>query len=486
MHTRSLCITTCRAFMRIYRPAAQILISLNAGHYSLAPLISHVMTLQAGRTRYRLSGKPVVTKDDVAIDARYFWLSNWVPDCIDGRVEGYIYASSFSTPFGDWQSVMTPLPGIHCVRRRCWYRLRHPVEPGCSKAETKLLDDQVASAIGRTLLDMGDAQQKKLLKLFNSQAENGGVLGREAVRKLAAKLGKPLTDGELGFAIVEMKNTAGGVQDGDTLVDFEQFSDWWQNVGSRRGFLGVGTPESKQPPPPGVEEPSHKCQPCGASTSASAAWPMAETRTARRDLMRANCELVTPMQQISGTLYITDECNGSQIYFCPQDIELTSQYYRWNISDITRLFRRRCVMQWTAIEMFFSDRTSCLLNFPPNDKWGNETNKVIFDLLVAERWRDTPPQPSQAVFGATADLLAELTAAWGCHAISNFEYLMELNGNHWPSPPAPRLLPSQCTIRLLCRSALIVTAPAVTQLSGLLCQLWPRGTSLSRVVTLLL
>lgn len=101
----------------------------------------------------------------------------------------------------------------------------------------------------------------------------------------------------------------------------------------------------------------------------------------------------------------------------------------WSCVDITSMYQRHYLLQFTALELFFTSRTSVLINL------FDETLAMNAYKCIAVRCR--PPMlsilphrhPERAVQSAIAknNTTALLTQDWIHRRISNFEYLMHLN-----------------------------------------------------------
>jgi hypothetical protein len=370
--------------------------------YLLSGSDFHSWTNQVGRTRIRLSGKPFVSKDDLQIDKSWCWLSDWHADAVDGHTDsnGFTYAATFSMPLDTWDAEPN---ACHFVRRRCWFRLRHPAVPDMF-SPPKLPADR-AQDIARVLLDANDLQLKRLRGWFDELDETGaGSLDRNAIESLLIKLGKTIGGQDLDKAVAEMD------QDKSGRVDYIDFCDWWQSTASKRRV----SEESPYSPRDNMEpEPEPEPEQVSASDADVIGDPEpADTGLA---LVEEDCELVTASTVATGNFAVK---RSGEVVFATKDGKLDRS---WAVDSIVEAHRRRYMMQWHGLELMLSDSTTVLLNFP-GDKGAN---RRAFDAIIALR-----KQPlRRALFGAAAEAaeLERLRCAWSAGALSNFEYLMQLN-----------------------------------------------------------
>jgi hypothetical protein len=80
-------------------------------------------------------------------------------------------------------------------------------------------------------------------------------------------------------------------------------------------------------------------------------------------LLEAACELVMPMHSHHGLCFLVGggRGGGAQLWFTPDsaaEAEASELHRRWRVADIVGIHRRRYVMQWTALELFFADCTN--------------------------------------------------------------------------------------------------------------------------------
>eukprot|EP01045_Picozoa_sp_COSAG04_P019405 COSAG04_NODE_1879_length_5320_cov_3.323118_6_plen_863_part_01 len=357
----------------------------------LLPGDFHSWTNRQGRPRIRLTGKPFVSKDDLQIDKSWCWLSEWKPDVVDGYTDsaGFSYAATFSQPLAAWDAEPNP---CHYVRRRCWFRLRHPTVPDIPRAPQ--LPAARAQDIGRVLLDARDLQSKRMKSWFDELDESGsGSLDRNAIESLLIKLGKTWGGQDIDKAVAEMDRSKNGV------VDFIDFCDWWQSTASSRpGAAAQSEPEPEPEPDP-------------AQTDAS----KGQTHTREgHTVIEVDCELVTPSAGATvGTFALLrtgEACFTSAA---------TSR--SWSVDDVFEVHRRRYMMQWRGLELMLADRTSVLLNFPSDE----DANRRVFEAI-----REARASPlRRAIFDADSQAaeLDRLREAWNAGALSNLEYLMQIN-----------------------------------------------------------
>lgn len=130
------------------------------------------------------------------------------------------------------------------------------------------------------------------------------------------------------------------------------------------------------------------------------------------------CELVIPMATVKGVLEITN----THLYFLSDEKtkDYTHNEHKWAIEDITEIYKRRYLLKYTALEIFFINRTNYFFNFDKNDI-ENAFNNIISQKLPNLRYNGYHCSPSTLV------KQSKLTQKWQRHEISNFEYLMALN-----------------------------------------------------------
>ena len=363
--------------------------------YLLTGTDFHAWTNRIGRMRIRLSGKPFVSKDDLQIDKSWCWLSDWCADVVDDHTDsdGFTYAATFTMPLNTWQAQPN---ACHFVRRRCWFRLRHPAVSD-TLSPPKLPASRAAD-IARVLLDANDSQLKRLRGWFDELDENSvGSLDINQIESLLIKLGKTLGGQDLDTAVSEMD------QSGSGRVDYVDFCDWWQSTASKRKGIAEESPRDEPDP-----EPEEEQAPGGQSAPAlPASGPV---------LVEEVCELITVDSVVLGKLAVLRK--GEAVFTSKEEGKADRV---WSVDSIVEVHRRRYMMQWHGLELMLADCTTVLLNFPA----AKTANKHAFDAIVA--LRKSPLR--RALFGAAVEAaeLESLRAAWSAGALSNFEYLMHLN-----------------------------------------------------------
>lgn len=92
---------------------------------------------------------------------------------------------------------------------------------------------------------------------------------------------------------------------------------------------------------------------------------------------------------------------------------------KWDLRDIRRVYTRHYLMQPTAIEIFFMDRTSLFLNF---------TSKIASKRVYAKIYSYAPDlRRDPLLAGQRYKVNEKVTRAWMQRDISNFDYLCYLN-----------------------------------------------------------
>ena len=147
------------------------------------------------------------------------------------------------------------------------------------------------------------------------------------------------------------------------------------------------------------------------------------------------CELVIALDTIKGSFEITNK----HIYFIvvagedekkednivdvnATSIETLKAAYdqKWPINDIYEIYKRRYLLRYTAIEIFFLNRTAFFFNF----------DKSHIDSVIKTLVNQRPPNLKFHAYSLTPTALlkkSRLTQKWQRREISNFEYLMALN-----------------------------------------------------------
>lgn len=141
------------------------------------------------------------------------------------------------------------------------------------------------------------------------------------------------------------------------------------------------------------------------------------------------CELVVSLDTIKGTFEITNK----HIYFIVNPdaetkekenvaIETLKEAFdqKWPIEEIYELYKRRYLLRYTSIEIFFLNRTAFFFNF----------DKAHVDAVIKTIVNQKPPNLKFHAYSLTPNALlkkSKLTQKWQRREISNFEYLMGLN-----------------------------------------------------------
>lgn len=371
----------------------------------------HSWTNKVGRARIRLSGKPFVSKDDLQIDTTWCWLSEWHTDVVDGHTDsnGFTYAPTFSTPLDSWDAEPN---ACHHVRRRCWFRLRHPTVPN-ALSPPKLVAHR-AQDIARVLLDRNESQLKRLRGWFDELDENGvGSLDRDAIESLLIKVGKTLGGQDLDQAVADMDRTNSG------RVDYVDFCDWWQSMAGKGNASDEPSSTDLEPESESKAEPEPECQgpECELVSADGPTVSMKPEHTLPAGLVKFEeaCELITPSKVITGSFAVL---RSKKAVFLS---ETGAMDQSWAVDSIMEAYRRRYMMQWKGLELKFSDTTTVLLNFSDSDG----ANKRALEAIVESR---TAPL-RRTIFDASAQAieLEKLRSAWSAGALSNFDYLMQLN-----------------------------------------------------------
>jgi WD40 repeat protein len=129
-------------------------------------------------------------------------------------------------------------------------------------------------------------------------------------------------------------------------------------------------------------------------------------------LLELTAELVQPMTLTQGSL----EISSSHIYFT--DVQNTMRK-TWELDTITKIYGRRYVLRWTALEWFTDYGKNYFLNFS-NQKDAIKVFKKIISLssTIEDSFFANPDK---------AISKANITTLWTQRKISNFDYLMYLN-----------------------------------------------------------
>eukprot|EP00727_Mastigamoeba_balamuthi_P007099 m51a1_g3009 putative beach domain-containing protein (2301) ;mRNA; r:833752-844561 len=151
----------------------------------------------------------------------------------------------------------------------------------------------------------------------------------------------------------------------------------------------------------------------------------AEETTTLRTLLTVDCQWVRPVIVRKGTLEITlqyiffredrnQKPKGATESYTPKD-------RKWAIADIREVHLRRYLLRRSALELFFSNHTNALFNFPSQSVKQQVFNKIVYTCK--------PPSLLHSDSHSPADMLkkSKLTQMWQQHQLSNFDYLMALN-----------------------------------------------------------
>ncbi|KAJ8731033.1 hypothetical protein PYW08_002446 [Mythimna loreyi] len=141
-------------------------------------------------------------------------------------------------------------------------------------------------------------------------------------------------------------------------------------------------------------------------------------------MARATC--VTVAAELDGELLLTDKC----IHFVPDDappelparkdrlyipeVQAAPQAQSWALQDVLQVATRRWCLQERAVELFLSSGHAHMLAFSDTQE-----RAAFLKALAATHH---PPARIEA------DTLSEAMAAWRAGSITNWEYLMRLNG----------------------------------------------------------
>ena len=155
-------------------------------------------------------------------------------------------------------------------------------------------------------------------------------------------------------------------------------------------------------------------------------------------LVSEPCEIITLRECVPAHLYIYRK----EIFI---SVDTTSELYmdshehteirdwldtlnaRWQTSEVTCIAPRRYILQQTAVEIFFTDRSSMLINLPRVDLQKKVVQSVVPGGASADH-----------LFGFSTPLRshrsarerfkrADATAQWQAGQLNNFDYLMALN-----------------------------------------------------------
>ena len=134
--------------------------------------------------------------------------------------------------------------------------------------------------------------------------------------------------------------------------------------------------------------------------------------------MNTDCDLISPLTVISGKFRVTNK----SIYFFhdPSSSSSVKKDYKWSLSMIKGIHRRRYLLRNTSLEIFFTDRKNIFIDFPKNIR-----EKIIAAIIATNPSNLT----DYTNIKSSTELLrsSNMTARWQKREISNFEYLMYLN-----------------------------------------------------------
>lgn len=151
-------------------------------------------------------------------------------------------------------------------------------------------------------------------------------------------------------------------------------------------------------------------------------------------LFSTECELIVLLSAIKGRIELTSthlsffvdrhnllqELNNIEQGSIIVDSEMLRDK-KWSISDIREIHMRKYLLRRSAFELFLTDQTNYFFNFPePKDR--NKLFAKITSLRPPSMLNQDTRSPV-TIFQRT-----NLTERWQRHEISNFEYLMHLNG----------------------------------------------------------
>ena len=145
-----------------------------------------------------------------------------------------------------------------------------------------------------------------------------------------------------------------------------------------------------------------------------------------RVLHSSRMELVLPMCVIQGRADLTPQ----HLFFFPESFEdghegsrKDMRVRKWELDEITEIYRRRYLLCPTAIEIMACNR-SYFLNFPEPGEY-----LKVFQIMMAQKPRYLYSHPLFRHLYPPVQLVAkaEWTQLWRTRQLSNFEYLMRLN-----------------------------------------------------------
>lgn len=162
----------------------------------------------------------------------------------------------------------------------------------------------------------------------------------------------------------------------------------------------------------------------------------AEKEEDQKPIYSRSCELLNKFTIYSGLVIVTKRhiifCTDntkSKNYLSILNVELEKHdkvKYKWNLSDIVEIQRRRLVQRKTGIEIFFEGGYSVLINMPPDQ---NDVQE-FHDILMSLRESFVFQNPFSKIRSTRNVKLLEAnryTERWMAGELTNFHYLMILN-----------------------------------------------------------
>ncbi|TPX69384.1 hypothetical protein SpCBS45565_g02416 [Spizellomyces sp. 'palustris'] len=162
-----------------------------------------------------------------------------------------------------------------------------------------------------------------------------------------------------------------------------------------------------------------------------------------RLLYSADCEMILLMTPVKGRIEVTAshltftaDIKATTLGLCESEREAVMillvdndallKERRWSLDDLCDCYLRRYMLRKSAVELFFSDKTNYLFNFPGAGKTASKDRLKFLKCLVSCR----PVQLANVdVRSSPGDVVkkSSVTEQWVRREISNFEYLMWLN-----------------------------------------------------------
>eukprot|EP00736_Rhodelphis_marinus_P013944 Rmarinus@m.16402 len=171
----------------------------------------------------------------------------------------------------------------------------------------------------------------------------------------------------------------------------------------------------------------------GGHTAASATADVDHHEPTKHDhkpeklLLTLECQLIKPLHAVPATLKLTTHA----ISVLPKDPSEYPPTYQgpkkkvkdrhFSLSHLKSVYRRRYILQPSALEFFFADAPSFFINFP--QKGGKQHVRHVMKLIQKHnRFGIVLYTPDRV-----RKVLREVTERWQNREISNFDYLMRLN-----------------------------------------------------------